>query len=223
MKTNCIIICAGEQSRWNNYLNEKKQLIKIDGERLLDRTIRLIKNNFDEVEINVVALCDEYSNENSKLFIPELNSENYGFDKFLSSRKLWKENERNIIFYGDVYFTNNAMKIISISEKKDWFLFGRYNCSYLTGKGGECFAFSFYDNHFEKFEKAINELLELHKNGSDSAFGGWNLYRHLEGIKYDEHLMANHFVEINDLTDDFDYPEDYDNWINHYNILKDIQ
>lgn len=67
MKTNFIIICAGEQSRWNNYLNSNKHLITIDGKRLLDMNIDLIKKYFTDSDIYVVALTDEYKNEKSIL------------------------------------------------------------------------------------------------------------------------------------------------------------
>ena len=53
MKTIAILLCGGEATRWNNYLNSPKHLINIEGERLLDRTTRLIK----EAGIDV-RLCE---------------------------------------------------------------------------------------------------------------------------------------------------------------------
>jgi len=40
-----LILCAGDGSRWGNYLGVPKQLVTINGETLLDRTIRLLREN----------------------------------------------------------------------------------------------------------------------------------------------------------------------------------
>lgn len=118
MKTNCILICAGEQIRWNNYLQTNKHLINVNNERLIDRTVRLIHEYFDDTKIYVVAKTDEYIVPNSELYVPTLNSNNGGLDKFLSSSNLWDTNARNIIFYGDIWLSENGMKIISNVEKE---------------------------------------------------------------------------------------------------------
>lgn len=220
MKTNCIIICAGEQTRWKHHLGTNKHLITIGGERLLDRTIRLIHEYFEDVEINIIALTDEYKSDKANLYVPKINSLNLGLDKFLSSRELWKEDQRNIIFYGDVWFSENCMKIISATEKRDWFLFARYDHSFLYSKGGECFAFSFYGNHISHFDLAMKNLILKCQEEPSSAVGGWMLYRELEGFNHKEHLLGKHLIRINDLTEDFDYPEDYEMWIKQYNLER---
>ena len=40
-----IIMAAGKGTRWNNYLGIPKHLIEINGETLLARTTRLLKEN----------------------------------------------------------------------------------------------------------------------------------------------------------------------------------
>jgi choline kinase len=43
MKTSRVfILCAGDGARWRNYLGVPKQLISIEGETLLERTMRLL-------------------------------------------------------------------------------------------------------------------------------------------------------------------------------------
>lgn len=40
-----VIMAAGEGKRWNNFLGVPKHLIEINGETLLERTTRLLKEN----------------------------------------------------------------------------------------------------------------------------------------------------------------------------------
>lgn len=40
-----IIMAAGKGTRWNNHLGVPKHLVKINGETLLGRTTRLLKEN----------------------------------------------------------------------------------------------------------------------------------------------------------------------------------
>lgn len=56
IKNRYIIACSGGGTRWENYLNTKKHLIKIGNEPLLDRTIRLINNYVSNGEICILLL-----------------------------------------------------------------------------------------------------------------------------------------------------------------------
>ena len=40
-----VIMCAGNGTRWNNYLGVPKHLINIGGETLIERVVRLLRNN----------------------------------------------------------------------------------------------------------------------------------------------------------------------------------
>ena len=57
MKDKLIIIAAGEGSRWNNYKNTPKHLIKINGETLLERQVRL----FPEFDVTIVTSREDYT------------------------------------------------------------------------------------------------------------------------------------------------------------------
>jgi len=60
IKNRYIIACSGGGTRWENYLNTKKHLIKIGNEPLLDRTIRLINNYDSNSEICIFAYETNY-------------------------------------------------------------------------------------------------------------------------------------------------------------------
>src|SRR5690606_1796938 len=112
MKTRAIIIAAGKGSRWNNYNGIDKHFLEIDGEPIIHRTVRLLNENGVD-DVYVVGKDDRYKISGSQLYIPTLNPANYDADKFLSSKDLWLRDEgRTIVFYGDVYFTEMAIKTI---------------------------------------------------------------------------------------------------------------
>lgn len=219
MKTTAIIICAGEASRWNNHLNTKKHLIEIEGERLLDRTIRLLKERgITEIYTVVKEITPEYHVEGAAQYKANLQPEKYvDADKFLSSEELWNKDGRTLVFYGDCYFTDEAMDTIVGFTSKEWTLFCRPNPSRITGtRWGECFAQSFYPDDHARHRAALLRIARLFKEGVITRCGGWEHYRAMVGRSDDKirrpHVMSTNYVEIDDWTDDFDYPEDYETW-----------
>lgn len=219
-KTVAIIICAGEATRWGNYKDTPKHLIEIEGERLLNRTVRLlIERGVHEIYVAVKKLSKEYHVDDSIQYQVELNyKQNADADKFLSTKDLWNEKGRTIVLYGDCYFTEEAMDTIVLSEIKEWTLFCRPNASSITGTPwGECFAQSFYPEHLKQHEEMLHYVADLYKRGVINRCGGWEHYRAMIGRRDEKvkhpHVMGTNFVEIDDFTDDFDYPKDLENWL----------
>lgn len=220
MNTRAIIICAGEASRWDNYLNTPKHLITIEGERLLDRTVRLLnERGVKEVYVVVKRITKEYQTKGATQWVAKLNpEENVDADKFLSSKELWNPKGRTLVFYGDCYFTEEAMDTIVGFEKREWTLFCRPNASEITGTPwGECFAQSFYPEHLESHETSLHYIARLYKEKVITRCGGWEHYRAMTGRTGRKvrlpHVMTTNYVEIDDWTDDFDYPKDLDTWL----------
>ena len=218
MSTRVIIIAAGEATRWNNYLGTKKHLIGFGAskERLIDRTARLFSENGIK-DIRLVAKkedIEEYTTPHSKTEVANLNPKNYDADKFLSSRHLWLDGDedRTIIVYGDCYFTENAVRIIVETDRKDFMLFGRAFTSNLTRNGGECFAFSFYGQDIEGLDNDLKQLIKLYNAEEIDRIGGWEWYRIHVGVPLNRHFVGDNFKNIDDFTDDFDKPENYDNF-----------
>lgn len=213
-----IIIAAGEATRWGNYLNTPKHLIEIDGEPILHRTVRLLKENGVK-QIYVVSKDDpRYQVPGATQYIAKIDYENNAdADKFLSSKSLWNRNGRTIVLYGDVYFTEAAMSTICNFKSTEWTLFCRIGASKYTGTPwGECFAQSFYPEDIPKHEAALRRVAKLHKEKKIDRCGGWEHYRAMIGLPDSiirSKVFDGHYMNIDDLTDDFDYPEDYDRWI----------
>lgn len=219
MSTKAIILCAGEGSRWNNYLNSPKHLINIEGERLLDRTVRLlVERGIKDIYIVVKEEDLRYSSKDAKNYVANIDyQENADADKFLSSKGLWNKNGRTLVVYGDCYFTEEAMDLIVNNPSQEWTLFCRPSRSKVTGsKWPECFVQSFYPADLESHELALHRIASLYKNKLISRCGGWEHYRAMIGLPdnlVQSSIMKDKFVEINDWTEDFDYPDDYEAWI----------
>ncbi len=50
-----VIMADGKGSRWNNFLGHDKQEIRIDGETLLERTVRLVHENDPDAALIILT------------------------------------------------------------------------------------------------------------------------------------------------------------------------
>jgi hypothetical protein len=218
MTTRAIIIAAGEATRWNNYLNTPKHLISIEGEILLERTVRLlIQNNIKDIFV-VGPDDDRYKVEGSKLYVPTKNLNYADADKFLNSESLWNTEGRTLVLYGDVYFSDNCIEQVVNYTNTDWTLFCRFTESCCTGSvGGECFVQSFYPNDIDRHKENLLYIAKLSNEGILRRCGGWEHFRAMNGVTGSnlnkKKYRFNNAVVIDDWTEDFDYPADYDMWI----------
>lgn len=221
-KPHCLVIAAGEAKRWNNYLGVQKHFAPIDGVPIIHRTASQIDKYGD---VGAVIIVKEGMPHVPKAWFYEadLNEDNVDADKFLSSKELWNKNGRTIIFYGDVYFTDEAMKTIFEFEGKDWTLFARPKGSKITGcHWGECFAISFYPDQHIEMEQALFNIRDLFKDGTLIRCGGWELYKMMtdQDMKESHREHKKRIEVIDDWTEDFDFPEDYDNFIKNYESIQ---
>ena len=210
MTFTAIVLAAGEGKRWGNYTGVPKHLLEIDGESLIQRTTRQISVYADKTF--VVGTDDSYKTEFSELFIPEEKKSPLEMHKFSSSQDLWSE--RTVLLFGDTYYTDQAISTI-VQDTEDFTFFLRSGASSFTQKPhGEIYAFSFLDSIHKKLKESIDILLIQHDIYSA---GGWSLMRHLLGISHRSrtktHLSKGHYIEIDDWTEDFDYPIDLDRWL----------
>jgi hypothetical protein len=198
-----IVAAGGKGTRWNDYMGVPKFEAQVDGVRIIDRIQLQIK-----------------SHEETAIIIKD-GPRKYGdLDKIYSSHKNWNRDGRTIILFGDTYYTNEAMEKIMAYPEPDWTVFGRVGPSEITGKGyGELFAFSFYPEHIEKIMRGMNRVKKLEERGVVHSANLWALYRAMQNFPddlMDRHFAGDNFIEINDFTEDFDWPQDYDQFIERY-------
>lgn len=199
-----IILAAGKGSRWNNYLGIPKHLVNVGNERLIDRTIRLLKER-GHIPIITVPENDLLGD----LGIEKIKGrDTTELDKFLNCEPFIEES--TLLLWGDTYFTESAIDII-LKDTNDYRFFGRKKGSQITGKP-YCEVFAVKVNKW-----LIEKCQELDKiRGNLTRCGSWEVYKFinnhpLDWISADYSSIPNHdFTEINDMTDDIDSKEDYE-------------
>lgn len=208
-----IIVAAGDGTRWSNYLGIPKHLIPIGGEPLIHRTVRQLKE-IGVTDIVIVAPDDDrYNVQGAIVYKPSQNGAFYDAGKFLSYREVWGSDTK--FLFGDVYFTDDAIKAI-VQYSGEWTVFARPTASNKTGCNyGEIFAMYIPFNHKAAFEASLLHIVKLRHEGKISRNGGWEVYRDMIGLPDDmlhRHLYGDNMVIIDDMTEDFDYPTDYELW-----------
>ena len=186
-----IIMAAGAGTRWNNYLGVPKHLIEINGETLLGRTTRLLKEN--GVEDYIITCADP----RYKQYGPTSPQSHHDceIDRF----------EESLVdgpvcyLYGDVYYTENAIKTIVETQTDDILFFGHEY---------EIFAIKIVNR--ELFFKCKTTVKHLYLTHQINRCIGWEVYRCMHHIPYEEHYITDRYVKILDGTDDIDYPYEYE-------------
>lgn len=220
-----ILMCGGNYPQFK----EPKQLLKINGEVLVERIIRQLKENgIEDIVISTNTEKFDYLGlpiimQNNKYIAGSENEK-------LKSECCWLNaypivNEPCCYIHGDVYFSDEAIKTIVNTPVKDTMFFCTYD--WIDGqkdkrnyKGREPFAYKV--KNYELFQKGIKDLMRMvdegfFKNGLPPIC--WHLYRYLNGlpintITTDWKEVNNIFdtkgdyIIINDYTTDIDHPED---------------
>lgn len=188
-----IIMADGEGKRWNNYLGMPKHLVKINGETLLGRTTRLLKENGID---DYIITCSNESYAKYGSIMPQSNRD-CEIDRFEEVA-----DDEICYLYGDVYYSEYAIKTIINTDTNDILFFG-----------SEMEIFAIKVKNKEKFFKHKNKVKKLFLDEKIWRCIGWEIYRSLNNIPFEEHEIKEMYVKILDETNDFDYPEDYDEFI----------
>lgn len=199
-----IIMCGGDYKDFKT----PKHLSVINGERIVDRTIRLLKKH---------GVKDIYISSNNKAFdncgVPRIEHDNnftlekdkctgYWLDAF------YPVQEEVCYIFGDVYFTDNAIKTIVEYDSKLDTLFGTGIAKNKFHENwGEPFAYKV--KNYKEFLKGIEEVKKLFDEGKIKRHPiVWELYRYLNGLDINiQKVLDKNYICIDDGTIDIDTPE----------------
>ena len=200
-----IIIMAG--GIYHDF-KEHKALTKINGERLIQRTIRLLKENGVE-EIYISSNNPEFIKYGKVLRHENSFEAKNGIVKGYWLDAYYPTNKPTIYLHGDVYYTEEAIKkILNYNAKENTFIGNEIARNPEHKNWGEPFGWIVVDQ--EKFRNDINKTKELQDKGllTRGYAISWELYRVMNN--YDPNYMLindNNYLVINDLTIDIDTPE----------------
>ena len=199
-----IIMCGG----YYEHFKEHKALSVINGEPLVARTVRLLKENgiktvfissnddrFSEFG-TVIKHKNTYKFENGK-------STGYWVDAY------YPTNKPIIYLHGDVYYSEEAIKkILNLNPSVNTMIGNQWALNKEKKKVGEPFGWIIVDQ--EKFRNAINECKRLQDEGKiDRGYAiSWELYEVLNGYDINDFIITEEtYLAIADETDDVDSPE----------------
>lgn len=199
-----VINCGGQYDKWP----VPKQLTPINGEPLVARTIRLLREN----GVEDIAICSNQDGFEG-FGVPVLKHENeyrLGLDNayghWLNGFMYFEE--PTCYLFGDVIFSPDAIKTIVEYDDEDIMFFASAE---PLPKGypkqwAEPFAFKVKD--MESFFNAIDRAKFYDQEGCFYRMAvSWELWQVIKHTPLNR-INYNNYVAINDYTCDIDTPED---------------
>jgi len=181
-----IIMAGGQQKRYAP--PTPKHFIRIDGERIIERSIRLFRELGDVWVIAADPAYDYLRDLGANVAPPSETS--HELSKFTSSRHLWEHDDQVAFIYGDCYLTDHcAGKIRTARPDRDFTFFGVW---------GEMLALWLHSRCYSKFLAGVDYIKELEDRHEGGLCGSWTLYRLLLGKDISEHKTYTNFVGIKD-------------------------
>lgn len=189
-----------------------RQLTVINGERLIERTIRLLKENGIN-DIFITSHDTRFDNLGATRYEPLYNDykpkEGKGY--WLSAFPIELLNEPITFLFGDVYYSENAIK--TIVECDDDYL--RFFCSYRNNDkryikhhdeplGFRVVNYTLFKFHINRVKKMKDEGLCCREPIV------WELYRSINHMDINIHCLGPNVTIINDESCDIDTLEDVD-------------
>lgn len=193
-----IIMCGGTYAAWEM----PRQLQSVNGERIIDRTIRLLREN-GVLDIAITSHDDAFIGLGVDIL---RHKNNYGKGGEWTEA-FYPTDEPACYIFGDVYFSPEAIKTIVETETDSIQLFASappFAPNY-SHQWAEPFAFKVVDQDF--FRRAIKYAESMHRIGILKRLISWELWQVIKGTPLNVIDYTN-YVAINDYTCDIDYPED---------------
>jgi len=203
-RTRVLLMCAGVGSRWAR--EEPKQFVDIDGEPLIERTLRLLGGQplvivarharFDAVATGKATVSTHHPASHETLL-----------DSIYCTQLELGTATRTIVLLGDVLYTEACLELI----------FGLATDFAVVGDDMEIFGMTYTEVH----HKALMALMEQLRK--DAPIDGRprtyyrgrirQLYRLWNGIPENRHWWCGNYYHLEDGTQDFDTVEEYDAWL----------
>lgn len=205
-----IIMCGGTYREWD----KPRQLTEINGEPVVARTIRLLREAGVE-DISISSTFEEFE----QFGVPVLKHDNHyqasvGYSELTGywCDGFYPMDEPVCYVFGDVVFSPEAIKTIAEYETDDIMFFGskRPFSAVYPKEHEEPFAFKVVNtDHF-------HEAIEKHKRLTEAGTHwrkpiAWELWFIIQGQDPAEdlkNLKNNSYVGINDYTCDVDWRDD---------------
>ncbi len=188
-----IIMADGKGTRWKNYNNTPKHLIKINGEILLERTVKQLNKYAKGSSVIITSHDSRYEFEGATRYEPLNNV--LEIDRFTEELI-----EDNICFlYGDTYYSNEAITTI-INTKVDDILF--------FGNKKSIVAIKIKDSKI--FKENVANVKKLYLDKKIKNCKGWQVYQSFQNLEFDIKKIGDKFIVVDNTTIDYNTPKEYE-------------
>lgn len=217
-------MCGGKYPKFET----PKHLLKVNGEVLVERTIRLLRENgitdiaistnnpaFDYLDVELL-----HDNDNQYSYCSE---EETKLSKNSWLRAYYPVDEPVCYLHGDVYFSDEAIKTIVRMPVKDTMFFCTADKQDIPNKDIRCAGgrepLAYKVENYKLFRDAVNDLLRMTDEGkfinAKCPPLAWTMYKYLNGLplSYDAQWFGDwnnifdskgDYIIINDYTNDID-------------------
>lgn len=188
-----VIMADGKGIRWANHMNIPKHFAIVRGERLIARTVRLLKYEETNAEIIVTSHDKRYEFDGSRRYEPHNN--HYEIDRFTDELI-----EDDICFlYGDTFYTEKTIKQVLLEQTSDILFFGNKK---------SIVAVKVMDSVL--FRKHVKRVKTLYLEGKIDKCTGWQVYRSFTNQGFEKEIeLKNKFIWVDDETTDINTPIEY--------------
>lgn len=190
-----VIMADGKGARWNNYLQRPKHFVEVNGEHIIVRTIRLLKQLCgDDTEIIVTSHDARYEFDGCIRHEP--------IDNRLEIDRFTEEliTDDMCFLYGDTYYSDDTMKKIILLHPEDILFFGNQK---------SIVAVKIKDAGL--FRRHVKNVKKLYLEGKIDKCVGWQVYQSFTGqdLRY-KPAIGSKFVLVDEKTRDINTPEEYE-------------
>lgn len=173
-----------------------KHLSVVDGETLLGRTVRLVKELDPEAEVIISSSDERYEIPQARRHSPERDS--YELDRFCYELI----EDETCFLYGDVFYTDEAMENILSTP-----------CEGMLFWGSRASIYAVVVKRGADLRQCIEVLREKIVAREIEDAKGWQVYHLYNGMPLEGREIEGGFCIVSDETMDFNRPEDYDSFV----------
>lgn len=207
----CVIPAAGCQERWGNFNGLPKQLVNINGERLIHRLIRQV-NYIGIYDVVVVTSDKRFVRHYARWVAPQLSLlPGTGIGH---SAAAWNQGD-NLVLMSDILLSREG--VYTIKRMIESLPSGAVFFGHRDGgvdKNPEIMGVYIPEQSMDSFLDAIKFVRD---NEIPRVSGGWQIYRAYHGIPLAEHRVQGGWCELPQECIDFDSPDDYLCYLSRWN------
>lgn len=182
----------GRGTRWDGHLGIPKQLLKVNGETLLQRITRQVHEQCEDAEVIISSSNPKMEAFGALRYEPETNE--IELDRFVPELL-----QDGVTFlYGDTFYLDSAVERI-VGASDDGLEFFGDDRSIVAVHCAESAV----------MRKHVEAVRDAYLSGKIEKCIGWQVYQSYEGLPYGRNRIEGHFVDLTGLTAGFNSPDDH--------------